>query len=100
MGSTIVVRQDKKPLSTLDIEALCRYCRYEIRPLISHSMGEYDPDEPMTRDAVLAMICRPTFVISWYKLVSENSKEGKNTDAVFPYDAQYRLGANCFYTSR
>ncbi|KAF8847174.1 hypothetical protein BDZ45DRAFT_607838 [Acephala macrosclerotiorum] len=85
VGSTVVVRQDKKPLSTLHVEALCRYCCYEIRPLLAHSMGEHAPEEPMTTDAVLAMICRPTFVISWYKLLDENRKR-KDTDAAFPYD--------------
>ncbi|OBT39662.1 hypothetical protein VE00_10672 [Pseudogymnoascus sp. WSF 3629] len=84
VGSIVVVRQDKKPLSTLHAEALIRYCRYDIRPLLAHSMGEYAPEEPMTKDAVLAMICRRTFVISWYKLLDE--KEAKDTDAAFPYD--------------
>jgi hypothetical protein len=77
VGSTIVVRQDKKPLSTLHVEALCRYCRYEIRPLLAHSMGEYVPEEPMRKDDVLTMICRPTFVVYWYKLLDESRTKGK-----------------------
>lgn len=86
VGSTIVVRQDKKPLLPLHVEALCKYCRYEIRPLFGHSQGEYAPEEPMKKDAVLAMICRPTFVIHWYKLLEERIERGEGISAPYPYD--------------
>jgi hypothetical protein len=43
VGSIIVVRQDRKPLSPLHVEALCVYCRDEIRPLLAHSVGECAP---------------------------------------------------------
>lgn len=86
VGSTVVVRQDKKPLSPLHVEALCKYCRYEIRPLLAHSIGEYSPEKPMSKDAVLAMICRPTFVIHWYKFLDKKHEEGENTSAPYPYD--------------
>jgi hypothetical protein len=78
VGSIIVVRQDKKPLSPLHVEALCNYCRYEIHPLLAHSIGEYYPEEPISKDAVLAMICRPTFVIYWSKLLNEKLKKGED----------------------
>ncbi|KAK2781024.1 hypothetical protein FQN52_001915 [Onygenales sp. PD_12] len=86
VGSAIVVRQDKKPLSPLHVEALCKYCRYEIRPLLAHSIGEYSPEEPMRKDEVLTMICRPTFIIYWYKLLDEKCKEGEDTSVPSPYD--------------
>lgn len=86
VGSAIVVRQDKKPILPLHVEALCKYCRYEARPLLAHSMGEYAPEKPMEKDAVLAMICRPIFVIHWYKLLEEKNKEGVDTDVPYPYD--------------
>jgi hypothetical protein len=86
VGSVIVVRQDKKPLSPLHVEALCNYCRYEIRPLLAHSIGEYDPEESISKDTVLAMICWPTFVIYWFKLLDEKCKEGENASAPSPYD--------------
>lgn len=70
------MRQDKKPLLPLHVEALCRHCRFDIPPLLAHSIGEYAPEKPMEKDAVLAMICRPTFVIHWRKLLEEKSKEG------------------------
>lgn len=86
VGSTIVVRQDKKALLPLHVEALCDYCRYEMRPLLGHSKGEYAPEEPMSKDAVLAMICRPTFVIYWYKVLEEKHKKGDDIDVPNPYD--------------
>ncbi|ORY11258.1 hypothetical protein BCR34DRAFT_514169 [Clohesyomyces aquaticus] len=86
VGSAIVVRQDKKPLLPLQAEALCRYCRYEVRPLLAHTIGEYTPDEPMSKDLVLSMICRPTFSILWYKFLDEKRKEGNYTRVPFPYE--------------
>lgn len=85
VGSVIVVRQDKKPLFPLHVEALCKFCRHEIRPFLGHSKGEYAPEKPMERDAVLAMICRPTFVICWYKLLDEKRKNGEDSSAPYPY---------------
>jgi hypothetical protein len=86
VGSIIVVRQDKKPLSPLHVEALSKYCRYEIRPLLAHCIGEYHPEEPMSKDAVLAMICRPTFFIYWSKLLDEKHIEGESTSVPSPYE--------------
>ncbi|KAK7962827.1 uncharacterized protein PG986_003652 [Apiospora aurea] len=62
--SVLVVQRDKKPLWPLQAEALSKYCQFEVRPLMSHSKGEY-PDEPLSKEAVLAMICRQTFSICW-----------------------------------
>ena len=84
VGSVLVVRQDRKPLHPLHVEALCRYCS-ETRALIAHNLGEYAPDEPLTKDAVLAMICRPTFSILWYRLTTEKHAKGEDTRAPFPY---------------
>jgi hypothetical protein len=86
VGSVIVVRQDKKPILPLHVEALCNYCRYEIRPLLAHSIGEYHPEEPISKDTALTMICRPTFIIYWYKLLDEKHKKGEATSAPSPYD--------------
>lgn len=86
VGSVIVVRQDRKPLFPLHVEALCKYCIHDIRPLLAHSIGEYDPEKPMEKDAVLAMICRPTFVICWYKLLDEKHQSGEDSSAPYPYD--------------
>ncbi len=86
VGSVLVVRQDKKPLSLLHMEALCNYCRYEASPIIAHSNGECYPEKPISKDAVLAIICRPMFVVYWYKLLDEKRKEGKDADDVSPYE--------------
>ncbi|KAI2468887.1 hypothetical protein F4781DRAFT_443149 [Annulohypoxylon bovei var. microspora] len=84
-GSIIVVRQDKKPLFPLHMEAMCRYCRYEANALFSHSKWGYAPEQPMEKSAALAMICRPTFVIYWYKLLDERRQKGEDTSAPCPY---------------
>lgn len=87
VGSVLVVRQDMKPLHPLHVEALCKYCRHDIAPLFAHSMGEHAPEEPMKKEAVLAMICRPTFGMSWYKLLEEKRNKDDEVDAPYPYDA-------------
>ncbi|OMP83424.1 hypothetical protein BK809_0004805 [Diplodia seriata] len=86
VGSVVVVRQDMKPLSPLHVEALCRYCHHEIRPLLAHSIGEYEPEEPMGKETLLSMVCRPTFEIYWYKLLDEKRKKGEDTSDPCPYD--------------
>ncbi|KAI0902921.1 hypothetical protein F4823DRAFT_629814 [Ustulina deusta] len=78
VGSIIVARQDQKPLSRWHLEALCRYCRYEIGLYMAHSHDVYYPDEPMSKDLVLSMICRPTFTICWAKMRDEKHEEGEN----------------------
>ncbi|KAI2634751.1 hypothetical protein GGS26DRAFT_551210 [Hypomontagnella submonticulosa] len=85
VGSAIVVRQDKKPLLPVHAEALCKYCRYEARAFLAHSLGEYAPEKPIEKEAALAMICRPAFVISWYKLLDEKRAKGEATDSTYPY---------------
>lgn len=86
VGSVLVVRQDKKPLSALHVEALCAYCRHWARPLLAHSIGEYAPEKPMSKDSVLAMICRATFVIHWYEFLGKKRQAGEDDDAPFPFD--------------
>lgn len=86
VGSVVVIREDRKPLLPSHVEALCRYCRYDARDWVAHSMGEYAPDESMSKDLVLSMICRPTFSICWYRMCKEKHKEGVHVDDPFPYD--------------
>ncbi|KAI1109964.1 hypothetical protein F5Y14DRAFT_444361 [Nemania sp. NC0429] len=86
-GSVIVVREDKKPLTPLHVEALCNYCRGEVLPLLCHSNGTYDPEEPLKRDFVLGMICRPLFSIYWHKLLRERwENDNEHHDDPYPYD--------------
>ncbi|KAL2204889.1 hypothetical protein CC79DRAFT_1309917 [Sarocladium strictum] len=86
VGSILVVRQDRKPLAPMHVEALCAYCLHDVQPLMGHTMGEYAPDEPLAREAVLTMICRPTFSISWSKFVERKRKEGGDVSAPDPYE--------------
>lgn len=85
VGSVLVVRQDMKPLFPLQVEALCTYCRYDARAILAHSMGEYSPEEPMSKEAALSMICRAAFVISWYKLL-DGRHDTEALDTPYPYD--------------
>lgn len=69
VGSVLVVRQDMKPLFPVQMEALCKYCRYDARAFLAHSIGEYSPEKPLAKETALSMICRAAFVISWYKML-------------------------------
>ena len=82
VGSVLVVRKDRKPLLPLHMEAISRYCQFEIAPFFEHSQGGYAPEEPMGKDAVLAAISRASFIIFWYKVLKE-SKEMVES----PYDS-------------
>jgi hypothetical protein len=80
--SAIVVRKDKKTLLPMQMEALAGYCRNEIQPLLGHSTGEYHPEEPIKKEVVLKIICRPMFVIYWTKF----RREKKDYTIPSPYD--------------
>lgn len=76
VGSVLVVRQDKKPLSILDVEALSKYCIEDVQPLFAHYNGEYAESDPLTSDAILGMICRPIFANKWRQLHEASIKAG------------------------
>ncbi|KAI1125637.1 hypothetical protein F5Y10DRAFT_246746 [Nemania abortiva] len=86
VGSVIVVRQDKKPLLPLHVEALCKYCSCDAAPYMAHSTGMFEPEEPMSKDLVLSIICRPAFIIRWHKVVGEKREKGEIVDVPSPYD--------------
>ncbi|KAI1828279.1 hypothetical protein F4861DRAFT_174509 [Xylaria intraflava] len=86
VGSIIVVRQDGKPILPSHVEALCKYCRYDIRPYLAHSLGFYAPDEPMSKELVLSMICRPTFTVCWRKMREEKAEKGEPCSDKSPYN--------------
>ena len=71
VGSAIAVRKDRKPLLPLQMEALAKWCKEEVRPILAHSIGEYAPEEPISKEDVLAIICRPMFVVYWTRFTSE-----------------------------
>ncbi|KAF3015615.1 hypothetical protein E8E14_010468 [Neopestalotiopsis sp. 37M] len=90
VGNVLVVRRDKKPLAPFDVEALCRYCKDEVMPIIRRSMQEYTQDmsseDALTRSLVLSMICRPMFSIFWAKLRDKKREEGNIVESPYPYD--------------
>lgn len=55
---------------------------------VAHSMREYEPEEPLEKEVVLVMICRPRFVLSRYKLLDEKGNRGEGEDAPYPYDTE------------
>lgn len=73
-GSVIVVRQDMKPVFTIQIEALCKYCRKEIHPLMVDSREQYGSNRSMDKQAIAAMICRPQFHVFWTSFLKEKEK--------------------------
>lgn len=82
MGSAIVVRKDRKPLLPLQMEALAKWCKEEVRPILAHSIGEYAPEEPISKEDVLTIICRPMFVVYWSRFTDER----KDYTIPSPYD--------------
>lgn len=88
VGSILIVRKDISPLSTLDIEALCNYCRDDIQPLFAKPDGEHAGSGSSNSDELLAMISRTSFSVKWRKLQDEKRKEGKDADVPFPYDLE------------
>ncbi|KAI4604925.1 hypothetical protein J4E80_010853 [Alternaria sp. BMP 0032] len=82
VGSAIVVRKDRKPLLPLQMEALAKWCKEEVRPILAHSIGEYAPEEPISKEDVLTIICRPMFVVYWTRFTSER----KDYETPSPYD--------------
>lgn len=90
VGNVLVVRRDKKPLAPFHVEALCRYCKDEVMPIIRHSMREYTQDMPLedilNRSRALSMICRPMFSIFWAKLRDKKREEGNIVESPYPYD--------------
>ncbi|KAJ8129261.1 hypothetical protein O1611_g4375 [Lasiodiplodia mahajangana] len=82
-GSAIVVRQDKKPLLPWHMEALCKFCRYNVVDLLWHPQAI---QEPAMRDRVLSFICQPAFSMFWGKMVEEKRENCVVVDAPSPYE--------------
>ncbi len=76
MGSVLVVRQDRKPLLPLHVEAMSSYCRSEATTWFSHYDGELSKIVPLSKEAVLANIRRPAFLEFWEKFIAKKIEEG------------------------
>jgi hypothetical protein len=86
-GSILMVRQDGLPLTPLQAEALCKYCRYEIQPLMVRSHRKTSSNEFLSRSDVLSLICKRSFEVFWLKFKDEKGKEGvefSKVDTTFP----------------
>lgn len=77
VGSVLVVRQDRKPLHPLHMEALARFCQYELGPMFEHSMGGYgDRSTPLTKGQVLGHATVPFFELFWSKVFNVKLNSG------------------------
>ncbi|OTB00903.1 hypothetical protein M426DRAFT_26132 [Hypoxylon sp. CI-4A] len=85
-GSLIVVRQDKKPLHPLHVEALCRYGFDVANGLTAPHNPAYSPlDNLLRRGTTSATISRHGFTIFWRKMLDEKKQDGKDTNVPDPY---------------
>ncbi|KKY21880.1 putative zinc finger mynd-type protein [Diplodia seriata] len=77
VGSVLAVREDRKPLHPLHVEALCRFCQFEMGPMFEHSLGLYGGtrSKPLKREVVLSHATRPFFELFWSKLLDQKLKE-------------------------
>ncbi|KAK6538194.1 hypothetical protein TWF694_011076 [Orbilia ellipsospora] len=87
VGSVLVVRQDKKPLTRLHMEILTSYCRFYCQPLFAHSIGEDYPRplKPMSKYEVLRRISRESFLLHWHRLLEDFEIPNPKSIAT-PYD--------------
>jgi hypothetical protein len=67
VGSVIVVRADRKPISPKQVEALCYYCQFKLQPLFEDSMGAGYVQR--TREEVMGYMTKQKFAefFAWYK---------------------------------
>jgi hypothetical protein len=84
-GSAIVVCQDKKPLLPLHVEALCKYCQFELHTLFLHTLGGFKPEESIGKNETLSLICRASFLVYWRKFTDEKLGRGENVNVRSPY---------------
>ncbi|KAI0543844.1 hypothetical protein F4679DRAFT_592235 [Xylaria curta] len=86
-GSAIIVRQDKKPLSLFQAEALCKYCCNEVSNIMEKTTRAHRDDDHITREFAASMICRPLFTIFRNKLIHEKLEKHEDIDDMTcPYD--------------
>ncbi|EOD51178.1 putative zinc finger mynd-type protein [Neofusicoccum parvum UCRNP2] len=91
VGSVLVVRQDRKPLLPLHAEALSKYCQFHASRLFAHSMGEFEPEKPMTRDEVHATIKRPMFVVYYEKFRDDKQEKELDKGTILPIETPYDM---------
>lgn len=61
-GSVIVAREDRKPLYTQHVDALCHFCQYVMGPIFEDSIGGgFHPESPITKGEVLARMTPRAF---------------------------------------
>ncbi|KAJ8680482.1 hypothetical protein QAD02_016269 [Eretmocerus hayati] len=81
VGSILVVRQDRKPLSLWHAEALCSFCQDELQPRFESAL---EKQSVASRRAVMAMINATGFLRFW------------NGNFLCGYPSKNRLGRNIY----
>ena len=90
VGSIAVMRQDKKDLLPLHMEAICNFCQSEMLPHFSDCEEIYpEAEQPARKDVVLAMLSRPTFKTYWEKFLKTKGGTDKNT--LYHYISPYEV---------
>lgn len=72
-GSILVIRPGAEPLDTLDVEALCAYCQYDVQPLLAQTKVDYGPQGPRERGFMKQCICPRT--LAFRKIQTRHKKE-------------------------
>lgn len=79
-GSILVVRQDRKPLHPLHIEALAEYCAVRVQSLFESVLESFPSNNPATtavRNATVSKINRWDFESdNWPRALARNRQEG------------------------
>lgn len=82
----MVVRQDRKALLPLHLEALAKYCRHEAYGHVE-DLGAYDdPNDPVLIAAALAKINKTACIVFWNQFQEKKRAAGEKVDVPSPYD--------------
>ncbi|KAF2427809.1 hypothetical protein EJ08DRAFT_332571 [Tothia fuscella] len=75
VGSVVIVRQDKKPLSPFHVEALAKYAQNEVAELLQIGGEEETPKEE-----ILGAISKLTFSIAYMNLRRKMQEEARSAE--------------------
>lgn len=86
VGSIVVVRQDRKPLSILDVQTLCYYCSHQVQGLFEESVEQHGAGDIAGKEAVLTKINRTKYMQQWEITKRRRQREeGDTRQYISPY---------------
>lgn len=80
VGSIVVARRNGKPLTTVQVEALCEYADLKVMKLVQEAAMAVIPDKLAERNRILDSICAVEFKAHFDKLVEEKKQNGEAID--------------------